>query len=68
LVIRDSSVLPAGATYKEDVPDTRESAAIKLLDRLAEAGADVAFHDPLLVDLTDTAKPRLWPGAEVVKL
>ena len=113
-----SRVLVLGATYKEDVPDTRESAAIKLLDRLAEAGADVAFYDPhvasvevrgrllqtldmeaggrsesnrfdvvllavphtcyrstrlpvttpLLVDLTDTANPRLWPGAEVVKL
>lgn len=46
-----SRVLVLGVTYKEDVPDTRESAAIDLLSRLAEAGAKVAFHDPFVASV-----------------
>ena len=44
--VNGSRVLLVGVSYKPNVGDTRESPAIKLLELLREAGADVAYHDP----------------------
>jgi UDP-N-acetyl-D-glucosamine dehydrogenase len=41
-----SKVLVLGVSYKADVPDTRESPALKLIELLQTAGANVAYHDP----------------------
>jgi UDP-N-acetyl-D-glucosamine dehydrogenase len=41
-------ILIAGIAYKKNVPDMRESPAVKLLDLLVQQGADVAFIDPLV--------------------
>jgi UDP-N-acetyl-D-glucosamine dehydrogenase len=41
-----SNVLVLGVSYKADVPDTRESPALKLIELLQTAGANVAYHDP----------------------
>jgi UDP-N-acetyl-D-glucosamine dehydrogenase len=41
-----SKVLVLGVSYKTDVPDTRESPALKLIELLQAAGAEVAYHDP----------------------
>ena len=35
-------------TYKADVGDIRESAAIRVLQHLVARGADVSFHDPFV--------------------
>jgi UDP-N-acetyl-D-glucosamine dehydrogenase len=40
--------LALGVTYKPDVGDLRESAAIEVLSRLARKGADITFHDPYI--------------------
>ncbi|MDQ2089656.1 nucleotide sugar dehydrogenase [Marimonas arenosa] len=39
-------VLLVGISYKKNVPDTRESPSIKLLDMMLDGGAEVDFLDP----------------------
>jgi UDP-N-acetyl-D-glucosamine dehydrogenase len=39
-------VLILGVAYKPDIGDVRESPALKLIELLRNAGADVAYHDP----------------------
>jgi UDP-N-acetyl-D-glucosamine dehydrogenase len=46
-----SKVLVLGVSYKPDVPDTRESPALKLIELLRTAGANVAYHDPHVAEL-----------------
>jgi UDP-N-acetyl-D-glucosamine dehydrogenase len=41
-----SCVLVLGVAYKKDVDDLRESPALKLIELLQKAGADVSYHDP----------------------
>lgn len=41
------SVLVLGLTFKEDVPDLRNSKVIDLIRRLEELGHNVAVHDPI---------------------
>ncbi len=47
-VIRDSRVLIMGLTYKENVPDTRESPVGEMVRELGEFDVDVYGYDPLL--------------------
>jgi len=47
-VIRDSKVLILGLTYKENVPDTRESPVGEMIHELKEFDVDVYGYDPLL--------------------
>ena len=44
---RQSSVLVLGATFKEDVPDIRNSKVFDLIARLQWLGHDVTVHDPV---------------------
>ena len=48
LVIRGSNVLILGLTYKENVPDTRESPVKEMVKELKEFGCKVYGLDPLL--------------------
>jgi UDP-N-acetyl-D-glucosamine dehydrogenase len=41
-----SRVLVLGVAYKADIGDVRESPALKLIELLRTAGADVSYHDP----------------------
>ena len=41
-----SRVLVLGVAYKADISDWRESPAVKLIELLQTAGAEVAYHDP----------------------
>lgn len=47
-VIKGSRVLILGLTYKEDVPDTRESALTETIKELKEYEVDISGFDPLL--------------------
>lgn len=49
-VIKGSKVLIMGLTYKEDVPDTRESPVEEIIHELAEFKVNVLGYDPLLPD------------------
>ncbi|MBI4334816.1 MAG: nucleotide sugar dehydrogenase [Chloroflexi bacterium] len=55
-VIKGSRVLILGLTYKEDVPDTRESALTETIKELKEYEVDLSAFDPLLdKQTTETA-------------
>jgi UDP-N-acetyl-D-glucosamine dehydrogenase len=60
-----SKVLVLGVSYKADVSDTRESPALKLIELLRKAGADVAYHDPHVPELPKhgLSSQALEPGA-----
>jgi len=49
-VIKGSKVLIMGLTYKEDVPDTRESPVEEIVHKLKEFKIEVYGYDPLLAD------------------
>ncbi len=51
LSLKGSKVLILGVSYKADVQDTRESPALKLIELLRNAGAEVAYHDPHVAEL-----------------
>jgi UDP-N-acetyl-D-glucosamine dehydrogenase len=44
--LKGSKILVLGVAYKADISDMRESPAVKLIELLQNAGADVAYHDP----------------------
>jgi UDP-N-acetyl-D-glucosamine dehydrogenase len=60
-----SKVLVLGVSYKADVSDTRESPALKLIELLRNAGAEVAYHDPHVPELPKhgLSSQPLEPGA-----
>lgn len=49
--VKGSRVLIVGVAYKRDNDDTRESPALDIIQLLADRGADVVYHDPLVPDL-----------------
>jgi UDP-N-acetyl-D-glucosamine dehydrogenase len=62
-----SSVLVLGVAYKADISDMRESPAVKLIQLLQNAGADVSYHDPHVPSFSDhgveLSSQPLDPGA-----
>jgi len=48
LSVKGARVLALGVTYKPDVGDVRESAALEVLAKLTKRGAVVRFHDPFV--------------------
>jgi len=44
--LKGSKVLILGVAYKPEISDVRESPALKLIELLQNAGAEVAYHDP----------------------
>jgi UDP-N-acetyl-D-glucosamine dehydrogenase len=44
--LKGSQILVLGVAYKADISDMRESPALKLIELLQNAGAEVAYHDP----------------------
>jgi UDP-N-acetyl-D-glucosamine dehydrogenase len=51
LSVRDARVLALGVTYKPDVGDVRESAALEVLGRLQRKGAVIRYHDPFVAQV-----------------
>jgi UDP-N-acetyl-D-glucosamine dehydrogenase len=50
--IAGARVLCLGVTYKSDVADMRESAALNVMNELIARGAEVRYHDPLIETVT----------------
>jgi UDP-N-acetyl-D-glucosamine dehydrogenase len=44
--LSESRILVLGVAYKKDIGDMRESPALKLMELLRAAGAELAYHDP----------------------
>ena len=49
-----AKVLVLGVAYKSDISDTRESPAVKLIQLLRAAGAEVSYHDPFVPELPES--------------
>lgn len=47
-----ASVLVYGVAYKPDIADFRESASIGLMQHFMQEGANVAYHDPYIPELS----------------
>jgi UDP-N-acetyl-D-glucosamine dehydrogenase len=63
--VSGSKVLIVGVAYKPDIGDTRESPALKLIELLRNAGAEIAYHDPFVPELPEAslASADLDPAA-----
>ena len=59
-----AKVLVLGVAYKADIGDTRESPAIKLIELLRAAGADISYHDRFVPELPESelSSVALEPG------
>jgi UDP-N-acetyl-D-glucosamine dehydrogenase len=51
--LKGSKIQILGVSYKADIEDTRESPALKLIELLHEADADVSYHDPFVPELPE---------------
>jgi len=51
--VRGSRVLLLGVAYKAGVGDLREAPALKIIRRLRELGADIAYYDPHVPELPE---------------
>jgi UDP-N-acetyl-D-glucosamine dehydrogenase len=63
--LHGSKILVLGVAYKAGIGDTRESPALKLIELLRAAGAELAYHDPFVPALADHGleSVELDPGA-----
>ena len=58
--INGAKILMLGVAYKKDVNDLRESAPLRVLTLLKEAGAEVYYNDPFVPELENVPKyPQL---------
>jgi UDP-N-acetyl-D-glucosamine dehydrogenase len=53
MAVKGARVLVVGVAYKPGVGDTRESPALKIIELLRDAGADVSYHDPHVAALPE---------------
>ena len=51
--LNGAKILVLGVAYKSDIGDTRESPAIKLIELLRRAGAEVSYHDTFVPELPE---------------
>ena len=56
-----AKVLVLGVAYKKDIGDIRESPALKLIELLRDAGADVSYHDRFVEELPDLGLRSVLP-------
>ena len=61
--LKGSRVLVLGVAYKADISDVRESPALKIMQLLENAGADVSYHDPHVPSLDGKDSVALEPAA-----
>jgi UDP-N-acetyl-D-glucosamine dehydrogenase len=63
--LSESRILVLGVAYKPDIGDMRESPALKVIELLRTAGADISYHDPHVPELRELGlrSVALEPGA-----
>ncbi|KOV77992.1 UDP-N-acetyl-D-glucosamine dehydrogenase [Nocardia sp. NRRL S-836] len=64
--LRGTEVLLLGVTYKAGVPDTRESAAVRVALALRALGAVVTYHDPVAGVVPELGPPVRDLGTAVL--
>jgi UDPglucose 6-dehydrogenase/UDP-N-acetyl-D-galactosamine dehydrogenase len=66
-VIKGSRVLILGLTYKENVPDARESPVRRIIKELKEFGVRIYGYDPLLENIEDEFAIEMVRNLQEVK-
>ncbi|MBA7469904.1 UDP-N-acetyl-D-glucosamine 6-dehydrogenase [subsurface metagenome] len=66
-VIKGSKVLIMGLTFKENVPDVRETPVREMIKELSEYGVKIFGYDPLVDDIEDSFGIRAVQDMESVK-
>ncbi len=61
--IAGAQVLLCGASYREDVGDTRYSGSELVVRKLTEMGADLSVHDPYVEHWYELETPDTYPAA-----
>lgn len=61
-IVAASQITLLGASYREDVGDTRYSGAELIVRKLTEMGADVKVHDPYLTHWWELEKQDTYPA------
>jgi UDP-N-acetyl-D-glucosamine dehydrogenase len=64
--IKGSRILILGLAYKPNVDDERESPSYRLLEKLKQRGAVVAYHDPHVPVIRPTREHPQWAGTKSV--
>jgi UDP-N-acetyl-D-galactosamine dehydrogenase len=62
--VAGAKIAVLGITFKEDVPDLRNTKVVDLIQELEEYGIDVLVHDPL----ADAAEARHYYGLELSEM
>jgi len=60
--IAAAEILLLGASYREDVGDTRYSGSEIIARRLSEMGAEISVHDPYVEHWPELEKQETYPG------
>ncbi len=63
-----SRVLIVGLAYKKNVPDTRESPSLRLIELIEERGGKADFHDPHVNEIPATREHIALKGRKSVDL
>jgi UDP-N-acetyl-D-glucosamine dehydrogenase len=64
--VKGSRILILGLAYKPNVDDERESPSYRLLEKLKQRGAIVAYHDPHVPVIRPTREHPQWAGTKSV--
>jgi UDP-N-acetyl-D-glucosamine dehydrogenase len=62
-IVAASKVVVLGASYREDVGDTRYSGSEIVVRKLTEMGADITIHDPYVTHWWELEKQESYPAA-----
>lgn len=62
--LNGAKVLVLGVAYKNDIDDYRESPAIRVIEKLNDAGAETEFYDPWIPEYKDNGK--VFKGLEKI--
>jgi UDP-N-acetyl-D-glucosamine dehydrogenase len=68
--LNGSHIFAVGVTYKKDVNDLRESMALRVIEKLINAGANVVFHDPFISEIklgTSIMKSKSLASSELTQ-
>jgi len=65
--VKGSKALVLGLAYKANVDDDRESPSYRLMDLLAEQGAEVSYYDPWIPVVRPGREHAHWAGKKSVE-
>jgi UDP-N-acetyl-D-mannosaminuronate dehydrogenase len=66
-IVASAEVLVLGASYREDVGDTRYSGSEVLVRKLAEMGAEIRVHDPYVEQWWEFKNQDILPTSQYSK-